>query len=119
VGTCAAADAPSVKLAPVHVPATSLFLGYYLDVHWDAVTGRVDTVLVTKVEPGSLAERAGLRTGDYILAVDGTSTAGITHPAFSALMSRTFDVGDTVVYRFTVGRGFLMRRYEVMLRFKG
>jgi predicted metalloprotease with PDZ domain len=124
-GICTAGDtpplagAPPVNLAPIHVPATSLFLGYYIDVHWDSVSGRVDTIVVTKVEPGSLAERAGLRAGDYILAVDGKSTAGITHPAFSALMRRSFYEGDTVVYKFTVGRGVLMHRYEVVLRFKG
>jgi len=111
-------SSPAV-LAPVHVPASSLFLGYYLDVHWDTVTGIIDTIVVTKVDPGSLAERAGLRAGDYLLAVDGKRAIGITQAELAALMRRSFEDGDTVVYKFTVGRGVLMRRHEVVLRFKG
>jgi S1-C subfamily serine protease len=118
-GIRAAADAPAVKLAPLHVPATSLFLGYYLHVEWDAASGLVETIVVTRVEPGSIAERAGLMAGDYLLAVDGKRAIGITQPQLTALMARSFEDGDTVAYKFTVGRGFLMRRREVVLRFKG
>jgi S1-C subfamily serine protease len=113
------AGAPSVKLAPVHVPGSSLFLGYYLVVHWSTQTGLIDAIEVTKVEPGSLAERAGLRAGDFITAVDGKRAIGITQREFAALMGRTFEEGDTVVYRFTVSRGLLMRTSEVVLRLKG
>jgi S1-C subfamily serine protease len=110
---------PSAVLAPVRVPATSLFLGYYLDVHWDGQSGRIDAIVVTKVEPGSIAETAGLRAGDYLLAVDGRRAVGITQTDFMALMKRSFEDGDTVIYRFTVGRGLFMRRHEIVLRLKG
>jgi S1-C subfamily serine protease len=124
-GLAAAGDAPTPpvaaagRLPPVRVADSSLFLGYYIRVHWDAVSGLVDDVVVTKVEPGSLAERAGLRAGDWLLAVDGRRVIGITQPDFTALMMRSYYPGDTVAYRFTVGRGFLMARHEVIIRLKG
>jgi S1-C subfamily serine protease len=115
----APAVGPAARLAPVHVADSSLFFGYYLDVRWSTITGLIDNIVVSKVDPGSLAERAGMRAGDYLLAVDGKRATGITQPDFVALMTRPFYPGDTVVYRFTVGRGFFMRRHEVVLRFKG
>jgi membrane-associated protease RseP (regulator of RpoE activity) len=124
-GTRTAGDAPPpaagppARLPPVHVADSSLFFGYYLDVRWSTITGLIDDIVVTKVEAGSLAERAGLRAGDYLLAVDGNRATGITQTDLAALMARSYYPGDSVVYKFTVGRGFLMRRHEVILRFKG
>jgi membrane-associated protease RseP (regulator of RpoE activity) len=109
--------APTVRLAPVRVADSSLFFGYTVDVHWDG--GYVDTVEFMDVEPGSLAEKAGLRAGDMLLAVDGKRVLGITQPAFEALMTREFDADGKVIFRFTIGRGFFMRRREIVFRVKG
>ena len=43
----------------------------------EAGTGQPTSVRVRRVEPGSPAERAGLRDGDYILAIDGISVGGV------------------------------------------
>ncbi|MDL2408983.1 trypsin-like peptidase domain-containing protein [Rhizobium calliandrae] len=43
----------------------------------EAGTGQTTSVRVRRVEPGGPAERAGLRDGDYILAIDGTPVGGV------------------------------------------
>ncbi|MBB4570828.1 S1C family serine protease [Rhizobium leucaenae] len=43
----------------------------------EAGTGQATSVRVRRVEPGGPAERAGLRDGDYILAIDGTPVGGV------------------------------------------
>jgi hypothetical protein len=109
--------APAVRLAPVRVADSSLFFGYTVEVHWD--DGYVDTVEFTDVEPGSLADKAGLKAGDMLLAVDGKRVLGITQPAFEALMTREFDADGKVIFRFTIGRGFFLRRRDIVFRVKG
>jgi len=51
-------------------------------------------VLVTHVEPGSAADRAGVRQGDVIVEVDQTPTPGVVE--FEAVTSR-FKSGDTML----------------------
>ena len=43
----------------------------------EAGTGQTTSVRVRRVESGGPAERAGLRDGDYILAIDGTPVGGV------------------------------------------
>ncbi|WP_194291653.1 trypsin-like peptidase domain-containing protein [Rhizobium sp. ICMP 5592] len=43
----------------------------------EAGTGQATSVRVRRVEPGGPAERAGLKDGDYILAIDGTPVGGV------------------------------------------
>lgn len=53
---------------------------------------------LTKVYPGSTAEKAGLRAGDFVTAVDGeklTASAREHSDEFAALM-RQYDIGATV-----------------------
>jgi membrane-associated protease RseP (regulator of RpoE activity) len=110
---------PAARMAPVRVQDSSLFFGYTLDVHWELATGMIDYIEITGVERGSLAEKAGLKAGDHLLAVDGKPATGITQPEFVALMTRDFTGGQTIFYRFTIGRGFFLRRMELVLRIRG
>ncbi|MDL2400971.1 S1C family serine protease [Rhizobium mayense] len=43
----------------------------------EAGTDQTTSVRVRRVEPGGPADRAGLRDGDYILAIDGTPIGGV------------------------------------------
>ncbi|MEF0943843.1 S1C family serine protease [Rhizobium sp. BR 362] len=43
----------------------------------EAGTGQATSVRVRRVEPGGPADRAGLRDGDYILAIDGRPVGGV------------------------------------------
>ena len=43
----------------------------------EAGTGQATSVRVRRIEPGGPAERAGLKDGDYILAIDGTPVGGV------------------------------------------
>lgn len=115
----APAPAPSVRLAPVRVADSSLFFGFTVDVHWQSDGTRVDYVEFSSVESGSLADKAGLRVGDVLLAIEGKPVFGISRDAFVGLMTRGFDPGQTVAFTFTIGRGFFLRRKEIILKFRG
>ncbi|MEZ2221718.1 S1C family serine protease [Rhizobium sp. RCC_161_2] len=43
----------------------------------EAGTGQTTSVRIRRIEPGGPAERAGLRDGDYILAIDGIPVGGV------------------------------------------
>ena len=43
----------------------------------EAGTGQTTSVRIRRVEPGGPAERAGLRDGDYVLAIDSTPVGGV------------------------------------------
>lgn len=70
---------------------------------------------LTRVYPDSPAERAGLRVGDLILAVDGEklTAAGAEHQDELASLLRQYDVGDTV--ELTVWRAGSTMKLPVVL----
>ncbi len=70
---------------------------------------------LTRVYPGSTAEKAGLRVGDLILAVNGEplTASGAEHQDELASLLRQYDVGDTV--ELTVGRGQTTLKLSVEL----
>jgi hypothetical protein len=70
------------------------------------------------VERGGDAYRAGLRSGDRLLAINGTPVVGKTWPEFNAVVAaidRARDVRDPRRYRYTVQRGSETKDIEVIL----
>jgi S1-C subfamily serine protease len=57
------------------------------------VNNRTEGALIARVEPGSSAERAGLRAGDLVLAVDGVPVRSATQLRNRIGLTR---VGETV-----------------------
>ncbi len=114
VASSAKASAPAagevVMMAPVKVEDYSMFLGYFLRVHWSATDGTVQDVRVTKIENGSLAEKAGLRNRDYFISIDGVPVAGRSKTEFLASMRKRAEPDHPAIYAFAIERGFLFKR---------
>jgi diguanylate cyclase (GGDEF)-like protein len=66
--------------------------------HWQKPEG----VLVSQVEPGRPADRAGLRPGDVVLAVDGARLADPGYTSYDEV-TRRLQPGRTVVFRVRRG----------------
>jgi membrane-associated protease RseP (regulator of RpoE activity) len=114
----AAAEAPAVQMAPYRAADTSLFFGYSLYVRWSPLTLLIYSIRFTDIKPGSLAEKAGLRVGDHLLAVDGKSVLGIRQEEFTAIMTRTSVAGETIAYAFTIERGLFRRQMTLVMRIR-
>jgi PDZ domain len=95
-----------VKLAPVRVEDYSIFLGYSISIHLNRADQTIQAVKFTKIEPGSLADKAGLRVRDSLLAIDGSPIAGHPKEEFVKLMRKRAEPGHPAVYAFSIARGF-------------
>lgn len=114
----AAAEGPAMRMAPYTAADTSLYFGYSLYVRWSPQTFLIYSIRFTEVDPGSLAEKAGLRVGDHLLAVDGRPVLGIRREDFTAIMTRTTIAGETIAYAFTIERGLLRKRMTLVMRIR-
>jgi hypothetical protein len=106
LASAGAAPDDIVKLAPVRVEDYSIFLGYSISIHLNREDQTIQTVKFTKIEPGSLADRAGLRVRDSLLAIDGSPIAGHPKEEFVKLMRKRVEPGHPAVYAFSIARGF-------------
>jgi len=75
-------------------------------------TRRTDGAVIAKVEPGSAADHAGLRTGDLIVAANGVTVHSGTQLRNAIGLTR---IGDDV--RLTVDRGGSERAVNVKVEF--
>ncbi|HEX8049775.1 S1C family serine protease [Rhizobium sp.] len=80
----------------------------------EAGTGQATSVRVRRVEPGGPAERAGLKDGDYILAIDGTPVGGVDD--IVRLMNGDRIGEDTELLVFSVAGRLEMRRLVPVAR---
>ncbi len=86
----------------VEVTDFSLFIGVRLATLFTA--DRVVAVAFDPVEKGSLAEKAGLRSGDVLVAVDGRDIRGMKPADFARLFKRNPDRQGFLDWKFTVDR---------------
>jgi hypothetical protein len=100
--TAAPAHAQQLRLTQTAPPA---WLGVAYDLRWiQAGTGCESSVVIASVIPGSPAERAGLRAGDAIVAVNGDGAAAVRIQLLGARLAP----GDSV--RLVIERNGATRR---------
>ena len=104
-----------VKLAPVEVADNSLLIGLHTQIKSSKKTGVISAVTLKQVEPRSLVERAGLKAGDHIVAIDGMAISGLKIPEYLQLLGRQIKKGETATILITVERGFLRKRHDLKL----
>ena len=114
----AGSEGPEVRMAPYRAADTALYFGYSLYVRWSPQTLLIYSIRFTDIMPGSLAEKAGLRVGDHLLAVDGRPVLGIRQDDFTAIMTRTTIAGETIAYGFTIERGLFRKRMTFVMRIR-
>jgi S1-C subfamily serine protease len=105
-GFCAAraeSTEEPVKMAPFRVEDSSLNFGLGLST-WLGRNG-ARHVMITHVDHGSLAEKAGLLPADRLLSIDGNSLANCDAAGLMKLFNRTATPGDTMSWSLTIERG--------------
>ena len=95
-------EAP-VKMAPFLVEASSLNFGFGLST-WLGRNG-ARHVMITRVDRGSLAEKARLLIADRLISVDGKPVATCDAAGLMKLFNRTASPGDTMSWSLTIERG--------------
>jgi C-terminal processing protease CtpA/Prc len=81
----------------------SLYFGANLLIAENA--GKILYVEFLPIDRGSLGEKAGLRSGDHLIAVEGQEVKGLTRESFEKLFLRTADATGFLHWRFTIERG--------------
>lgn len=103
---------PPVALEPMSVMES--VLNVHLEIEYGQVPYQpawVERMYVGRVKPGSIADRAGLRTGMEIIAIQGKKVARLSEGAVQALLVQ--GVADHV--ELTVRRGWFHRPEQIRL----
>lgn len=114
-----AADEPAanaeetVRLEPFKVDDHSLHIGWRAGIKVNKKSRLITGFTFTAVEPGSLSDKAGLKVGDRLVAIDGHPIVGITTEDYLKLLQRHLAKGETITYAFTIQRG-LFRKESVV-----
>jgi membrane-associated protease RseP (regulator of RpoE activity) len=115
--TAAAEEAPpaagwghTVVMNPFLVQDHSIFFGCSMYLRFGGPLGAIDQAKFTEIQPGSLADRAGLEVGDRLLAINGASVIGCSPKRFFGLMRKSAGPGVPAHYAFAVERGFLTHK---------
>lgn len=110
----AEATAAPVKMAPFRVEDSSLHFGFGLSTWLDQ--HGVRHVMITRVDRGSLAEKAGLSLADRLISVDGKPVATCDAAGLMKLFSRTAIPGATMSWSLTIKRGLSDKPTTVKLQ---
>jgi membrane-associated protease RseP (regulator of RpoE activity) len=96
----------TVVMNPFLVKDHSIFFGCSMYLRFGGPLGAIDQAKFTEIQPGSLAEKAGLEVGDRLLAINGASVIGCSPRQFFGLMRQSAGPGVPAHYAFAVERGF-------------
>jgi membrane-associated protease RseP (regulator of RpoE activity) len=100
----------TVVMNPFLVKDHSIFFGCSMYLHFGGPLGAIDQAKFTEIQPGSLADKAGLEAGDRLLAINGASVIGCSPREFFGLMRKSAGPGGAAHYAFAVERGFFTRK---------
>ena len=96
----------TVVMDPVLVKDHSIFFGCSMYLRFGGPLGTIDRARFTEIQPGSLAEKAGLEVGDRLLAVNGSPIIGCSQKVFFGLMRQSAGPHAPARYAFAIERGF-------------
>lgn len=123
VGVAASGQEPSatppegvVEMDALQVSGRSLKIGWHARVSANTKTDRISRYIFTQIDRGSLAEKAGIKSGDRLLAIDGHPVIGITVAEYLQLVKRTLSPGETATFALSLERGIFRRELVVKLQ---
>jgi membrane-associated protease RseP (regulator of RpoE activity) len=100
----------TVVMNPFLVKDHSIFFGCSMYLRFGGPLGAIDQARFTEIQPGSLADKAGLEVGDRLLAINGASVIGCSPRQFFGLMRQSAGPGGAAHYAFAVERGFFTHK---------
>lgn len=108
----APAQSPPHVMAPLNVVSSVLNIPVQTVFAQEGFTEpRVSAMFVGKVKPGSIAQRAGLRTGMEILSIQGTKVQGLTRGELGDVLTQ--EVADYVTLE--IRRSWFRRPLQIRI----
>jgi hypothetical protein len=100
----------TVMMDPVLVKDHSIFFGCSMYLRFGGPLGAIDQARFTEIQPGSLADKAGLEAGDRLLSINGSPVIGCSPKEFFGLMRKSAGPGGPAHYAFAVTRGLFVHK---------